>query len=107
LSDYEKSIFKTAFEIDQRWLIDLAADRQPYICQSQSLNIFLPSTIQKSVLHDIHYRAWKKKIKGLYYLRSRSIQRAESTTSAKTVHAAQPGMPENLPLNYEECLTCQ
>jgi len=107
LSDYEKSVFKTAFEIDQRWLIDLAAERQPYICQSQSLNIFLPSTIQKSVLHDIHYRGWKKKVKGFYYLRSRSIQRAESMTSAKALHVTQPAALEGLPLNYEECLSCQ
>lgn len=107
LSDYEKSIFKTAFELDQRWLIDLAAERQPYLCQSQSLNIFLPSTIQKSVLHDIHYRAWKRKLKGLYYLRSRSIQRAESMTSAKALHVPTIGAAEALPLNYQECLACQ
>ncbi len=106
LSDYEKSVFKTAFEIDQRWLIDLAAQRQVHICQSQSLNIFLPSTAQKALLHEIHYRAWKKKVKGLYYLRSRSIQRAESITSAKSLHVPQK-TPEGLPLNYEECMSCQ
>jgi ribonucleoside-diphosphate reductase alpha chain len=105
LSDYEKSIFKTAFEIDQKWVIDLAAERQPFICQAQSLNIFLASNVQKSVLHEIHYRAWKKKIKSCYYLRSRSIQRPESITSAKAIHATTP--TEGLPLNYEECVSCQ
>ncbi len=107
LSDYEKSVFKTAFEIDQRWLIDLAADRQPFICQSQSLNIFLSSTIQKSVLHDIHYRAWKKGIKGMYYVRSKSMQRAESMTSAKNLNAKEGTDPQESPLNNQECLACQ
>lgn len=106
LSDYEKSVFKTAFEIDQRWLIDLAADRQPFICQSQSLNIFLSSTIQKSVLHDIHYRAWKKRIKGMYYVRSKSMQRAESMTSAKNLNA-EGAAPQGGSFNDQECLACQ
>ena len=78
LSDDEKAVFKTAFELDQRWIVDLAADRAPYICQSQSVNVFLPADVHKKTLHDIHYRAWKRGCKTLYYCRSRSIQRAES-----------------------------
>lgn len=83
LSDDEKAVFKTAFEIDQRWLIDLAADRTPYICQAQSLNIFLPANVHKRDLHQIHFQAWKKGVKSLYYCRSLSIQRAE-TVSGKS-----------------------
>ena len=76
----EKSVFKTAFELDQRWVIDLAADRTPYIDQSQSVNIFIPPDIHKRDLHQIHFRAWKKGMKSLYYCRSKSIQRAEDVT---------------------------
>ena len=78
LDDHEKAVFKTAFEIDQRWLIEHAADRTPYICQSQSLNIFLPADVHKRDLHQIHMMAWKRGVKSLYYCRSLSIQRAES-----------------------------
>ena len=73
----EKDVFKTAFEIDQRWLIDHSADRTPYISQAQSLNVFIPADIHKKQLHQIHYQAWKKGLKSLYYCRSKSIQRAE------------------------------
>jgi ribonucleoside-diphosphate reductase alpha chain len=70
LDDHEKAVFKTAFEIDQRWLIEHAADRTPYICQSQSLNIFLPADVHKRDLHQIHMMAWKRGVKSLYYCRS-------------------------------------
>ena len=74
LSQDEKDVFKTAFEIDQRWLIDHSADRTPYISQAQSLNVFIPADIHKKDLHQIHYQAWKKGLKSLYYCRSKSIQ---------------------------------
>jgi ribonucleoside-diphosphate reductase alpha chain len=106
LTEYEKSIFKTAFELDQRWLIELAADRQPYICQAQSLNVFLPSDVHKKVLHEIHYSAWEKKVKSMYYLRSRALQRPESQSSADALTRAGE-METTLPLKYEECLACQ
>ena len=77
LSEHEKLVFKTAFELDQRWLIELAADRTPFICQAQSLNIFLPADVHKRDLHLIHFTAWKKGVKSLYYCRSKSVQRAE------------------------------
>ena len=73
----KKDTFKTAFEIDQRWIIDLAADRTPHICQSQSLNIFIPADIHKKDLHMLHFTAWKKGVKSLYYCRSKSLQRAD------------------------------
>lgn len=105
LSEYEKSVFKTAFELDQRWLIEHAADRQPFITQSQSLNIFVPSDIHKRDLHQIHMAAWKKGLKSLYYARSKSIQRAES---AKSSHLQDKHTREAAPASkYEECLSCQ
>ena len=123
LSEQEKAVFKTAFELDQRWVIEHAADRTPYICQSQSVNIFLPANVHKRDLHQIHMSAWKKGVKSLYYCRSLSIQRAD-TISEKVAPQAALGVAANdvglaqLPLvaaaqpagnsnNYEECLACQ
>ena len=80
LDDWTKDVFKTAVEIDQRWVIDMAADRQKQICQSQSLNIFFPSDVSKQELHAIHMLAWKKKVKTLYYLRSEAHKRAENVS---------------------------
>ncbi|MDD9904111.1 MAG: ribonucleoside-diphosphate reductase subunit alpha [Rhodospirillaceae bacterium] len=113
LSDLEKDVFKTAFEIDQRWLIDLAADRTPNVCQSQSLNVFLPADIHKRDLHQIHYQAWKKGVKSLYYCRSKSLQRSESVASdGKTatlplLGRVNGGEQPAGPIDYEECLSCQ
>lgn len=103
LTDDEKSIFKTAFEIDQRWIIELAADRTKYICQSQSLNIFLPGDIDKWDLHMLHWTAWEKGLKSLYYCRSKSVQRASfaGTEDAKSSFSAQNST------DYDECLACQ
>ena len=80
LTPEEKDVFKTAMELNQMWLIDHAADRQPFIDQGQSLNVFLFPNAQKSLIHKIHFQAWKKGIKGLYYCRSKSLQRAEKAT---------------------------
>ncbi len=80
LDEWTKYVFKTAVEIDQRWIIDMAADRQKHICQSQSLNVFFPSDISKQELHAIHMMAWKKKVKTLYYLRSEAHKRAENVS---------------------------
>ena len=76
LSPEEKDVFKTSFEIDQRWLLELAADRTPYIDQAQSLNLFIPADVDKWDLMMLHFRAWELGIKSLYYLRSKSVQRA-------------------------------
>ena len=114
LDDNEKAIFKTAFEIDQRYLIELAGDRTPFVCQSQSLNIFLKPDIHKKDLHNIHFSAWKKGIKSLYYLRSMSLQRAEVVNQdATNVKVPMKGKinvneePKENELDYEECLSCQ
>ena len=115
LTPHEKDVYKTAFELDQRWIIEHAADRTPYICQSQSINIFVPANVNKRDLHQYHYQAWKKGVKSLYYCRSLSIQRAD-TVSEKAVRPDEfTGIPvESAPVvqvpastNYEECLACQ
>ncbi len=112
LSDEEKDVFKTAFEIDQRWLIEHAGDRTPFICQAQSLNVFLPANVHKTELHRIHWDAWAKGVKSLYYCRSKSIQRAESAASWHRTKQANDKEPVQLelgtePKKYEECLACQ
>ena len=77
LSDYEKDTFKTAIEINQQWVIEHASDRQKFICQAQSVNVFVPADVNVKELHDIHMLAWKRKLKTLYYCRSEAIKRAE------------------------------
>jgi len=108
LSQEEKDVFKTAFEIDQAWLIEHAGDRAPFICQAQSLNVFLPANVHKKELHDIHFTAWKKGVKSLYYCRSKSIQRAESNASWTRARESEGREPElSAQPEYEECLSCQ
>jgi len=107
LSQDEKDVFKTAFEIDQRWLIDHSADRTPYISQAQSLNVFIPADIHKKELHQIHYQAWKKGLKSLYYCRSKSIQRAEVVNSSFAKTKKQKNQEKQQTTDYEECLSCQ
>lgn len=80
LDDYTKDVFKTAREIDQRWLVEFAADRQEYICQAQSLNLFFPANVSKQELHATHLMAWKRKVKTLYYLRSTAVRRADKVS---------------------------
>jgi ribonucleoside-diphosphate reductase alpha chain len=80
LDDETKDIFKTGPELDQRWLVEFAADRQEYICQSQSLNLFFPANVSKQELHAVHIMAWKKGVKTLYYLRSEAIKRADNVS---------------------------
>ncbi len=103
LSDDEKAVFRTAFEIDQRWIVELAADRTPFICQSQSLNVFLPGDIDKWDLHMLHWTAWEKGVKSLYYCRSKSVQRAAFAGSEKS-EVSELEAPKT---DYEECLACQ
>jgi ribonucleoside-diphosphate reductase alpha chain len=107
LSKDEKDVFKTAFEIDQRWLIDHSADRTPYISQAQSLNVFIPADIHKKDLHQIHYQAWKKGLKSLYYCRSKSIQRAEVVSQTFAKSNKQNKNQNQQTNDYEECLSCQ
>ena len=101
LDDWTKDVFKTAVEIDQRWVIDMAADRQKHICQSQSLNVFFPSDVSKMELHAVHMSAWKKKVKTLYYLRSEAYKRAETVSDEALRQRIFDSMDEN------ECLACE
>lgn len=103
LSVDEKDVFKTAFEINQRYIIELAGERASLIDQAQSLNIFLPANIHKRDLHQIHFQAWRQGIKSLYYCRSLSLQRADS----EAVLAEQMPTPPATPEDYDECLSCQ
>ncbi len=118
LTDNERAVFKTAFELDQRWVVEHAADRTPYVCQSQSVNVFLPADVHKRDLHQIHMLAWKRGLKSLYYCRSLSIQRADNvseTAVRPTEFVGAASLEAELPLaappprvaNYEECLACQ
>jgi ribonucleoside-diphosphate reductase alpha chain len=105
LSEHEKLVYKTAYEIDQRWLIQLSSDRTPFITQAQSLNIFLPANVSKQELHDIHFKSWKLNLKSLYYCRSTSIQRAEKVShAAKSLKSAEQQAASD---ESEECLSCQ
>ncbi len=107
LTQEEKDVFKTAQEIDQRWLIELAADRAPFVCQGQSLNVFLPGNVSKQHLHDVHFAAWKKGVKGMYYARSTSLQRAEKVGHKVVGQALANDLTVKTDNNYEECLSCQ
>ncbi|RDC58985.1 Ribonucleoside-diphosphate reductase [Alteripontixanthobacter maritimus] len=107
----EKAAFKTSFEMDQRWLLEFAADRAPFIDQAQSLNLFIPADVDKWDLMMLHFQAWEKGIKSLYYLRSKSVQRAgfaggveaDNTADAAKFELAAEGEQTD----YEECLSCQ
>jgi ribonucleoside-diphosphate reductase alpha chain len=116
----EKAVYKTAFELDQRWIVEHAADRAGSICQSQSVNVFLPANVSKRDLHQIHFMAWKRGVKSLYYCRSLSIQRADTVSDKAIAPVDDIHQPANdataqLPLvaavaastDYEECLACQ
>ena len=109
LTKEEKEVFKTAFEIDQNWIIELAANRTPFICQAQSLNIFIPADINKRDLHKIHYSAWKKGIKSTYYCRSKSLQRADKVSQQVKNDAIQLkiNLTPATDNKHEECLACQ
>ena len=91
MGETDKEVFQTAFEIDQRWVIEHASDRAPHICQSQSVNLFLPADISKRDLHQLHLSAWDKGLKSLYYCRSKSLSRAQVAGR----------------IDYEVCLSCQ
>ena len=98
LTDYEKAVFKTAFELDQRWLIEHASDRQEFICQGQSLNLFFPAGSDKAYVNAVHLMAWKKGLKGLYYLRTETGVTGEKVSTKVERKALK---------DYDECVSCQ
>jgi ribonucleoside-diphosphate reductase alpha chain len=97
LTQEEKDTFKTAFEIDQMWVVDHAASRQDYICQGQSVNLFFPSGSTKSYVNGVHFSAWAKGLKGLYYLR---------TTAGVEADKVGLKLERNAIADAEECLAC-
>lgn len=105
LSDNVRSVFKTAIEIDQNAIVTQAADRQKYLCQGQSLNIFFAAGASKADLHKVHYNAWKLGCKGLYYLRTETSNKAENV-STKVVREALKDY-ETQVMSQEECVACQ
>jgi ribonucleoside-diphosphate reductase alpha chain len=107
LDENEKLVFKTAYEMDQRWVIEHAGDRSPYICQAQSLNVFMPANIHKRDLHAIHYMAWKKGVKSLYYCRSASMQRSDKVSQKMPEIQMEMSLKNKDESPYEECLACQ
>jgi len=82
LTQDQKDIFKTAFELDQRWIVDHAASRQPYVCQGQSVNLFFPSGSDRGYVNEVHIMAWKRGLKGLYYYRSSAEKHADSISKS-------------------------
>ena len=98
LDQDEKDIFKTAVELNQSWLVEHAAQRQEYICQSQSLNLFFPPDVNKGDLHNAHMLAWAKNLKTLYYLRSEAIGRADNVSNQAK---------REIIFEQEECLSCE
>tara|TARA_Y100000593_G_scaffold37340_1_gene72442 strand:- start:12680 stop:14446 length:1767 start_codon:yes stop_codon:yes gene_type:complete len=98
LSEEEKDVFKTAVELNQAWLVEHAAQRQEYICQSQSLNLFFPPDVNKGDLHNAHMLAWAKNLKTLYYLRSEAIGRADNVAEQAK---------REIIFEQEECLSCE
>jgi ribonucleoside-diphosphate reductase alpha chain len=110
LSPEEKAVFKTSFEIDQRWLLEFAGDRTPYIDQAQSLNLFIPADVDKWDLAMLHFQAWEKGIKSLYYLRSKSVQRAGfagGVEADNTSDLPKIELTAGESTDYDECLACQ
>ncbi len=106
LSDWEKDVFKTAIELDQNWIVDHAAIRQKYVCQSQSVNLFFRGNEFILNLHNIHYSAWKKGLKSLYYCRSEAVHRVENI-STKVERKTIDSTPKKLVQNEEVCLSCE
>ena len=102
LTDWEKDVFKTAFELDQLWVVEHAATRQPMICQGQSVNLFFPAGSDKAYVNKVHLAAWAKKLKGLYYLRTNSGATAEQI--GKKVERIKL---ETFKEEADECLSCQ
>lgn len=101
LSEWEKDVFKTAFELDQSWVVQHASDRQEFICQGQSVNLFFPAGSDKSYVNKVHLKAWKGKLKGLYYLRTSATANAENVGKQVERVALKDFMEE------DGCLACE
>lgn len=104
LNEEEKDVFKTAFEIDQRWIVELAADRQPFIDQGQSINLFFDANASNKYVGAVHKLAWEKGLKSLYYMRSKALTRPNLTKDVERV--ALGAVKEKSEVDFGECLSC-
>jgi ribonucleoside-diphosphate reductase alpha chain len=102
LNSWEKDVFKTAFELDQHWVVQHASDRQEHICQGQSVNLFFPAGSDKGYVNTVHLMAWKGKLKGLYYLRTSANSSAENLGQSVQRVALKDFIEGD-----DECLACQ
>ena len=99
LNELQKLVFKTSFEIDQLWIIEHAAQRQLYICQGQSINLFIDELLSPKIINEIHLSAWRKGLKGLYYMRSRAVKSNERISVVKSRETVDP--------NMSACIMCE
>lgn len=108
LCSIEKATFRTAFEMDQRWVVRHHADRAPYVCQAQSVNLFLRADVHKKDLFDVHRLAWESDLKSLYYVRSRTVSKAMAV-GAVAGELPKPQIEQSTPAYSEdmECHSCQ
>lgn len=104
LTDDEKLVFKTAYEIDPMWIVELAAIRQKFVCQSQSLNIFVPKDITMEEMSDIHVKAWASGVKSLYYCRTKGVAKASVGVGGKLPLNS---VPVRKTIVYDECKACE
>jgi ribonucleoside-diphosphate reductase alpha chain len=102
-----KEVFKTAMEIDQRWLIELASDRQPFVDQGQSLNLFFPANVSIKYLHSIHFLAWKANLKSLYYLRSEKVRKADKVGAQIKRQRIEEEIDLKQIADGDTCLACE
>lgn len=103
LSEQLKAVFKTGIEINQDWVVKLAGDRQKFLCQGQSLNVFFPAGASRGYLHKTHFNAWKYGCKGMYYLRTETSQRAENV--AQKIEREK--LQDFTEMSQDECVACQ
>jgi ribonucleoside-diphosphate reductase alpha chain len=102
-----KEVFKTAMEIDQRWLVELAADRQAYVDQGQSINLFFQPNTTIAYLHAVHFMAWKMGLKSLYYLRSDKVRKADKVGAQVKRQRIEENIDMTSVANGETCLACE
>ena len=105
--DDVKEVFKTAMEIDQRWLVELAADRQEFIDQGQSVNLFFRPDTTIAYLHAVHFMAWKMGLKSLYYLRSDKVRKADKVGAQIKRQRIEETIDMTAIANGETCLACE
>mgnify|MGYP001369561625 FL=1 len=106
LTDDEKNVFKTAIEIDQMKIVDQAGTRQRFLCQGQSVNLFFSAGAERKYLHKVHFNAWQRGVKGLYYLRTETTQKAENVAEKVQRDALKDYQTQELQ-SQEECVACQ